>query len=247
MRVADLVDLVEDEDRVLRPGPPDPLDDPAGQRADVGPPVPPDLRLVPDTAKADPDVLPTQGIRDAPSEACLARARRAHEEEDRALLLLLELHDRQMLDDALLDLLEAVVVAIQDAAGLFDVDALLLLNRPGKVEQEVEVVPYPLTLVVLAPTHLELFELSECLLPHLVGHRRALDPLPVVAIAGGALDLAEFFPDHPELLPKQRLPVCFPDLLGGLPGHLDLEGDALVQVYQEPEERVVALLNRDSL
>ena len=182
--VGKLIDLVEDEDRVLRPGPLHALDDPPGERPDVGPSVPPNLRLVFDAAEADPDVLPAQGVRDAFAQARLPGAGWAGEEEDRALLLLLEFHDREVLDDPLLDLIEAVVVALEHLAGFVDIDALLLLDRPGEVEQEVEVVSNPLALVVLAAARLKFFELGKRLLPDLIRHRRALDPLTVAFLAG---------------------------------------------------------------
>jgi len=53
----DLVHLVEQHDRVHRASLTDGPDDPAGQRPDVGAPVPADFRLVPDPAERDPDEL----------------------------------------------------------------------------------------------------------------------------------------------------------------------------------------------
>ncbi len=52
-----LVDLVEQHDRVHRAGLAHRPDDPAGQRADVGAPVAADLGLVADAAERDPDEL----------------------------------------------------------------------------------------------------------------------------------------------------------------------------------------------
>ena len=80
---ADLVDLVEHEDGIAGLGAAEPLDDAAGQRADVGPPVAADLRLVPHPAERHADELPAQGAGDALAEAGLAHARRPHEAEDR--------------------------------------------------------------------------------------------------------------------------------------------------------------------
>ena len=67
---ADLVDLVEQHDRVHRAGLLDGPDDPAGQRADVRPPVAADLGLVADAAERDPDELAARASarRDSPSE-----------------------------------------------------------------------------------------------------------------------------------------------------------------------------------
>ena len=66
---ADLVDLVEHEHRVVRAGGLDALDDPAGQRADVGAPVAADLRLVVDAAEAHAGELAAHRLRDALAQA----------------------------------------------------------------------------------------------------------------------------------------------------------------------------------
>ncbi len=141
---ADLVDLVEHEDGIARLGPPQPLDDAAGQRADVRPPMAADLRLVPHAAQRHAHEPPAQRPGDALAEAGLAHAGRPHEAEDRlarrtcrpsraaarrarwlcrrrlpgpACALLPELLDGQVLEDAVLDLLEVVVVLVQDLRG----------------------------------------------------------------------------------------------------------------------------------
>ena len=82
---AELVDLVEQEDRVLGAGLPHPLDDPAGHGADVGAPVAADVGLVAHAAEGDADVLAPHRPRDRLGDRGLADARRADEEEDRAL------------------------------------------------------------------------------------------------------------------------------------------------------------------
>ena len=73
------------------------------------------------------------------AERGLADAGRPDEAEDRALLVLLELADREVLDDALLDLLEAVVVLVEDLAHLRDVHVVLVVCGPRQVEDPVEV------------------------------------------------------------------------------------------------------------
>ena len=50
---SELVDLVEDEDRVLRLGAAQTLDDLSGQRPDIGPPVSANLRFVAHAAERD--------------------------------------------------------------------------------------------------------------------------------------------------------------------------------------------------
>jgi len=47
-----------------------------------------------------------------------------------------------VLDDPLLDLFKAVVMAVEDDPGLFDINSLFLFRNPWEVEKEVKVVPY---------------------------------------------------------------------------------------------------------
>ena len=143
----------------------DALDDPPGQRPDVGPPVAADLGLVPDAAEADADIFSAQRLRDALSEARLAGARRPGEQEDRALLLAFEFHDREVLDDPVLDFLKAVVVAFENFSRRLDIDALLLFGLPREVEDEVEIVPDNGALVVVRAPCLQFPCLRERLLP----------------------------------------------------------------------------------
>ena len=115
---ADLVDLVEHEHGVVGAGGLDVLDDPAGQRADVGAPVAADLRLVVDAAQAHAHELAAHGPRDALAERRLAHAWRSDEGQDGAADLVRQGAHREVLEDALLDLLEAVVVLVEDRARL---------------------------------------------------------------------------------------------------------------------------------
>src|SRR5579863_6176004 len=68
---SDLVDLVHHEDGIVGTGLPDPLDDPAGERSDIGPAVAPDLGLVADSPKRDPDKLSAERARNRFSEGSL--------------------------------------------------------------------------------------------------------------------------------------------------------------------------------
>ena len=81
---AELVDLVEHEERVVRARLPQALDDAAGQRADVGAAVAADLGLVADAAEREADELAPHRARDRAPERRLADARRPDEAEDRA-------------------------------------------------------------------------------------------------------------------------------------------------------------------
>ena len=72
---AELVDLVEDEDRILRLGAAQPLDDLPGQRADVGAAMAADLRLVAHAAERHADELAPERVRDRLARATSCRRR----------------------------------------------------------------------------------------------------------------------------------------------------------------------------
>ena len=111
---ADLVDLVEHDHRVHRPGVAQRTDEPSGKRADVGPSVAADLGLVPDAAERHADELASGGAGDRLADRRLAGSGRTDQREDRAgalvvldAALLAQLRDRDVLDDAVLHVLEA--------------------------------------------------------------------------------------------------------------------------------------------
>ena len=128
---AELVDLVEQHDRVHRAGLDDRPGDAARLAADVGAAVAADLGLVADAAERDAHELAAHRPGDGLAEAGLADAWRADEREDGARLPSrrrrsvgcrragrAQLADGEELDDAVLDLVEAVVVGVEHRAGL---------------------------------------------------------------------------------------------------------------------------------
>ena len=138
---ADLVDLVEHEDRVVAARGLDVLDDPAGQRADVRAPVAADLRLVVDAAQAHAHELAAHGPRDALAERRLADAWRSNEGQDRAADLVRQRAHREVLEDALLDLLEAVVVLVEDLRGFLDIEVVVGGDVPRQADEPVDIGP----------------------------------------------------------------------------------------------------------
>src|SRR5215208_2323177 len=80
-----LVDLVEHEDGVHRPGLFQRLHGSSRDRADIGATVSPDLRLVANAAEREAHELPVHRARDRLAERRLADAGRPDEAEDRSL------------------------------------------------------------------------------------------------------------------------------------------------------------------
>ena len=136
---AELVDLVEDEHRVLRLGPAQPLDDLPGQRADVGAAVAADFRLVAHAAERHAHELAAERLGDRARQRGLADAGRADEAEDRPLHVRVQLADGQVLEDAVLRLLEAGVVGVEHALRLRQVDHFVGPLAPRQRDEPVEI------------------------------------------------------------------------------------------------------------
>src|SRR5438094_20650 len=81
-------------------------------------PMAADLRFVPHAAERNPRVAAAHGAGDAARERRLSHSGRTEKEQDRALSGGLELAHAEHFQHALLHLDEAVVVFVEDAAGL---------------------------------------------------------------------------------------------------------------------------------
>ena len=118
------------------------------------------------------------------AERGLADARRADEAEDGPLQLLHQRLHREVLEDALLGLLQAVVVLVEDPLGLDDVEPVLGLLVPGQREDPVDVVADDGGLGAHRAHHLELLQLlldlERGLLAHPLGLELLLDLLDLV-------------------------------------------------------------------
>ena len=134
------VDLIQYHDRVGDTASLHAFHDAAGHGADVGAAVPADLCLIPDAAKADPHIFSPERAGDALADAGLAGAGSPHKEEDGAVLLPVERHDSELLDDALLYLFESVVILVKDGFCTVQVDGGHFRSFPGKAGHKVDVV-----------------------------------------------------------------------------------------------------------
>ena len=97
--------------------------------------------------------------RDGLAERGLADARRPDEAQDRPLELSDQRLHREVLEDALLDLVEAVVVLVEDPLGFLDVELVFGVLVPGQREDPVDVVAHDRRLGGHRRHHLELLEL----------------------------------------------------------------------------------------
>ncbi|ENN85911.1 hypothetical protein RHSP_17182 [Rhizobium freirei PRF 81] len=139
---AELVDFVEQEQRIGLLGLLHRLDDLAGHRADIGAAVTADLGFVTNAAKRHADILTAGRLGDRLSERGLADARRADEAQDRALDLGGACLDGQIFDDAFLDLVEAEMIRFEDLLGIAQICLDLRLLVPGNTQQPIEIVAH---------------------------------------------------------------------------------------------------------
>src|SRR3982074_1922646 len=121
---AQLVQLVQHHHWIAGPCLADGLDDVAGQGADIGSPVPAYLAFGVDAAEAEPNEFAIGGPGDALAKRRLADAGRANEAKDRALAIRIELAHRQIFENPPLHFLEAIMILVEDAPRLGDIDAL---------------------------------------------------------------------------------------------------------------------------
>src|SRR6185295_20141031 len=128
-----LVNLVQQEKRVRGLGLAHRLDDLSGHRADIGASVTADLRLVTNATERYANEFAAGRLGDRLAERGLAHAGRPDETEDRSGQLVGPLLDREILDDAFLDLLQAIVIGVENLLGqiqvLFDLALLVPRNR----------------------------------------------------------------------------------------------------------------------
>ncbi len=233
---ADLVDLVQHDHRVHRPGVAQGADEPARQRADVRAPVAADLGLVAHAAERHAHELAPRGTGDRLADGGLARAGRPDQREDGAGLLVLgdaallaQLPHGDVLDDAVLHVLEAGVVGVQHLARVHGLEPLVGALRPRHGDQPVEVGADHRALARLLAHALEAGQLALGLLAHLVRHA-GLGDLRAVLLDHGAVVVAELLLDRLHLLAQEVLALL---LLGAglhvvadLAAHLHL-GEAL--------------------
>ena len=253
-----LVDFVEQEHRVHRAGLLHHLDDLAGERADVGAAVAADLRLVADAAERQPHELAVHGARDRLGERRLADPRRPGEGEDRRLRLLHQRADREELEDAVLDLLQPVVVLVEDLLGALEIAALLGLLLPGHGDEPVEIVPGHGRLGRHRGHRLEPLQLLDGLFLDLLGHLRVLDLLLQLLDLVALLVLAaQLLLDRLHLLVEVvlllRLLHLLLDARLDLPIHLELVdlrleqgGDAIEPLDRRDDlEQILLLVDAD--
>ena len=185
----DLVDLVQQHNGIHRSRLADRAHDPARQRAHIGATVPADLGLVAHTAQGDAHELAAQRPGHALTQRRLADTRGTGQHHHRAGAATADhlqpalgttCPHGQVLDDAVLDVLEPVVVGVEDFACRFQVGGVLGLHVPGQVEHGVQPGADPAAFRALVAGALQLADLAQRGLAHVAGQVGRLDAGPVI-------------------------------------------------------------------
>ena len=255
---AELVDLVQQDHRVHGARLADRAHDPAGQRADVGPAVTADLGLVADATQRHPRELAAHGPRHRLTQRGLADPGRSGQRQHRAAAAAADqgqalvgpaLAHGQVLDDPVLDVIQAGVVRVQDGPGRADVVGVVGRGVPRDLQHRVQPGADPAALGRLVGAALQLVGLLERRLLDLLGQVRGLDPGLVVVFLGArlAVQLRQLLADGRELLAQQELALL---LLHAL-AHVVLDGLGHVQLGQRvagpADQPLQALLGVDGL
>ena len=159
-----------------------------------------DFRLVADAAERHPYELAAGRPRDRLAERGLADAGRADEAQDRTLELVGTLLHREILDDPLLHLFEAVVLLVKDLFGLGEIVLDLAGLAPRDRQQPVEVVAHHRRLGRHRRHLPQLLDLGQRLLARLLGQLGLLDLLLELGNVVAFLAVAEFLLDRLHLL-----------------------------------------------
>ena len=217
----ELVDLVEEEDGVHGPGLLEGPGDAPRLRPHVGAPVASHLGLVPHAAQRHPDEAATQGAGHRLAQRGLAHAGRADQGQDGAGAppggttgihffeppLPAQLADGQVLDDALLHVVETGVVGVKDGPGLGQVEPVVGALAPGQLGQPVEPGADPGVFRALLAGALQAVDLPLDGRPHGLGHGQLLEAGAVTAGDVVAV-LPQLLADGLQLLAQQELPLA---------------------------------------
>ena len=226
-RDAQLVDLIEQEDRILGARLLHALNDPAGHGAHIRPAMPTDVGLVARSTEGNADVGPAHGARDRLRDRRLSDTRRADEQQSRrargAIILvpgrflfglaLAKLPHRQKLEHLVFDVLQTVMVLFQNFLGPFQIEGLVGALVPRQLGDGLEVGADDLCFHRLAAGALEPRELAIHFLARRLGEVERIEPRPQVVSVGGLFLLAQFFADRFHLLAQQHFALPLTQLL----------------------------------
>ena len=138
--LADLVDFVEHEHRIVGSRLFQPLDDASGERADICTTVAADFGLIMDAAERDTDKISAKGVRNGTPQGGFPHSRRSYESENRPTHVVLQLANRQVFEDPALHFVDSIMILLEDLPRVRDVQSVLRRNAPWKVKDRFNVI-----------------------------------------------------------------------------------------------------------
>ncbi len=138
--VAQLVDFVQQQQRIHGLAATDGFNNPPRHGANISFPMAPDIRLVPDAAQAQPGQLPIQRLGNADGDGGFAHAGRADKAKNLPLPPRVHLAHGNRLHNPLLYLFKAEMVLIQDFFGSFNIQPLTGHGIPRHLQTHVQIV-----------------------------------------------------------------------------------------------------------
>ena len=242
---ADLVHLVQHDHGVHALDLVQGLHDATGHGAHVGAAVAPDLAFVMHAAQGDARVLAPQGPGDGLAQGRLAHARGAHETQDGAAEIGLQLAYRQEFQQAVLDLGQPEVILVQHGLGLLEIEVVLGHLAPGQFGHPLQVGARHRGFAGIRMHAFQLLEVALDFDQRLLGHLQLGQPVAERRDFLGQLRaLAQLLLDGLELLAQVVLPLALVHLAAGFHGdfllylqQLDLPREQLVHAL-EPQARM---------
>ena len=232
---ADLVDLVQDDDRVAGLGVAQGADDPAGDGADVGAPVPADFRLIAHAAQTDAHHFATNRLGHRRRNRSLADAGRPVQVDDRALHVLAgQFTNGDILHDSFFHVLEAVMVLIEHLPNMGNVEVVFRLIGPGKLDQPLKIGANDAGFGRLLALILQALQLAEGAFQNLLRHAGVFD-LGSKIVRPIRFLIAQFLADGLHLLAEHEIALRFLRTFASIALNLAADiGNAhfLAQVFQ---------------
>ena len=208
------------------------------------------LRLVAHAAERHARELPAQRFGDALAERRLADAGRTDEAEDRALRVGIQGPHREILEDAFLDRLEVVVIAVEDFARRLQVEPVLRHPAPRQRGEHVEIGARDLVLGGLRRHLAQALELAVGNLLRFSGELRLFEALRQLFELIVAFAFSQLLANHLQLLAQHVLALILiePRLHLFLDLRPDLEHlELLHQEVRQALEPVRHVIGREQL
>ena len=172
--------------------------------------MPANLRLVAHAAERDAGKLASQRIGHAPAERGLANARRADEAKNRPFQFVLQLDDRQELQQAVLYFAQSVMLLVENLGRGGEVNFVLGRFRPGQADNPIEVIPRD---GVFRSGRRDLLQTVQFLERDFLRVFRKIDLFNLfaqgVCFGRGGIGLAEFALNGADLLAEEEIALAF--------------------------------------